>query len=92
FMGAFADPEDPESDFEAMADQLVFRMTIAPSSSEGTTSFQPDRGLALRSTTAGPPTVFQMEVALPDEDTGELETYEMRLEVAQTIDYTLVSD
>jgi len=92
FMGAFADPEDPEADFEAMADQLVFRITIAPSSTEGTTWFRPESGLALRSTTTGPPTAFQMEVALPDEDTGELETYEMRLEVAQTIDYTLVSD
>lgn len=92
FMGAFTDPDDPQAtaDLEEMADNIVFRITIAPSSGQETTWFDPEVGLALRSTTTGPPTVFRMEVALPDEDTGELESYDMHLDVAQTLDYTLV--
>lgn len=92
FVGAFADPDDPESEAKgkALADQLVFHITIAPSSSEGTAWFDPEAGLALRSVSTGPPTVFDMEVALPDEDTGELETYNMHLELTQTLEYSLV--
>jgi hypothetical protein len=31
-----------------------------------------------------------MEVAMPDEETGELQSYSMRLDVTQALDYTLV--
>jgi hypothetical protein len=92
FMGAFADPDDPEAQarLEEAIDQLVFRITIAPSSSESTTWFDAEQGVAVRSTTSGPPTTFRMEVAMPDEETGELQNYSMLLDVTQTLDYTLV--
>lgn len=92
FMGAFADPDDPEAqaELEQAIDQLVFRITIDPSSTEGTTWFDPEQGVAARSTTSGPPTTFRMEVAMPDEETGELQSYRMRLDVTQSLDYTLV--
>jgi hypothetical protein len=93
FMGAFADPDDPEAQaqLDRAIDQLVFRITIDPSSSESTTWFDPEQGVAARSTTSGPPSTFRMEVAMPDEETGELQGYSMRLDVTQALDYTLVA-
>ncbi len=87
FMGSFT--EDPES-AAALADEVVFRITVDPSSTESTTWFDPELGLARQVTTTGPPTAFLMEVALPDEDTGDLQSSELRLSVSQSLTYSLV--
>lgn len=91
FLTAFADPEDPERQ-AALADaieQLVFEIVIEPSTTGSTAWFDPSEGLARRYQLDGSPTVFHMDVAIPDEETGELESFAMELSVTQSIDYTL---
>lgn len=91
FLGAFNDPDDPDAqaELEEMLDQLVFRITIEPSTSEGTSWFDPGAGLARRSVVDGSPTRFRMDVRVPDEETGELESFTMDLEVTQSLEYVL---
>lgn len=88
FLLAF-ESEGSTEELGEMLDQLVFRILIDPSTSEGTTWFDSSRGRVIRSTTSGASTI-RMEVALPDEETGELQNFDMRLDTDQTLDYSLV--
>lgn len=91
FMGAFVDPEDTatQSSVQDLIDQLVFRISTDPSSSTATTLFDPEAGLVARSETSGASSI-QMEVALPDDETGELERFDVDLDVEQSVAYRLV--
>lgn len=81
FMGAFDDPAEVTED-------IVFRIDVEPSTSESTTAFDPDEGVAIRSTVEGP-SALSMEVALPDDATGEVQSFDVSLDVEQAITYAL---
>jgi hypothetical protein len=85
FFAGFA--EGGEVDL-AVLEELVFRIMIEPSVSEVTGWLDPERGTVIRSTRTGASRT-SMEVALPDEVTGELERFDMSLGIDQTLDYRL---
>jgi hypothetical protein len=71
-------------------DQLAFRIAIDPSETRITGWIDPDRGLPLR-TTVESATRTATESTLPDPDTGELQSFEMRIGVEQSMTYELVA-
>lgn len=70
-------------------DQVAFRITIEPTDSEGTAHLDASRGLVVNSISTGS-TSLQMDVALPDQDTGDIQEFVIHLETRQTIEYSLV--
>ncbi|CAN5798104.1 hypothetical protein BH23ACT5_BH23ACT5_24470 [soil metagenome] len=90
FLGAFADPDDDAGEVDALIDQIEFRITMEPSTSIAT-AWLDSAGRIVRSTTDGP-TALRMVVALPDEQSGEVENFELSLDVSQAIVYTLTED
>lgn len=88
FLGAFSGGPTSDSTTLPDLDQLVFRITTAPSTGNSKSWFDPDRGLVVRSTSSGP-TSLTMDVSLPD-DNGDLNQFTMKLETSQTLDYRLV--
>lgn len=85
FFAGFADEGEVDP---AVLEGLVFRIMIEPSVSEMTGWLDPEGGTVIRATrTASSRT--SMEVALPDEVTGELERFDMSLGIDQTLDYRL---
>lgn len=76
------------ADMQAMMDQLVFRILFEPGSGAGTAWFDAETGRVLRwEQTASDRTA--MEVALPDEETGQLQSFDMTLVTDQELVYTL---
>lgn len=88
FLLAFEDDASSEGLGEDL-EQLVFRIVVDPSSSEGTAWFDASQGLVLRSTTSGSSNI-RMEVSLPDEETGDYQDFNMALETEQSLEYNLV--
>lgn len=76
-------------DVQEMVDQLVFLIRLDPSTATGTSWFDPERGHVVKATTSGG-NALSMEVALPDETTGELQSFDMSLSTTQTLTYTLI--
>lgn len=87
FLGAFGGGSTPDATTLPDLDQLVFRITTSPSTGNSRSWFDPDRGLVVRSTSAGP-TSLTMDVTLPD-DSGDLQQFTMKLDTSQTLDYRL---
>jgi hypothetical protein len=90
FLVALAEESaDAPDDVDRMLEQLVFRILIEPATSGATTRFDAARGVVIGSTTSGS-TRLSMEAALPDEETGDIQRFDMRLDTDQTIEYSLV--
>ncbi len=90
FMGAFFDPDEgdsPES-IEALIDQVVFRITMPASTSTSQAWLDPD-GTVVRSAAEGVSSL-RMAVVLPDDQSGELENFDLSLDVDQSLVYTLL--
>lgn len=68
-------------------DQVVFRITIEPADSEGTARLDADRGLVVSSFSAGS-TRLRIDVALPDQATGDVQEFVIHLETRQSIEYS----
>lgn len=83
FLGAFE-----EGGGDPPAGDLQFEIEVDPTTTQAVTSFDPASGTVVRSTVAGP-TGLSMTVVLPGDDGGELERYEVRLEVDQEVSYHL---
>lgn len=92
FLTALAEEsaEDAE-DLDRPLEELVFRIAIDPSTSQATTWLDAEAGVVMRSSTSGT-THLVMAVALPDEDTGEIQRYDMTLDTEQSIDYLLLRE
>ena len=88
FLGAFGGGSTPDSTSLPNLDQLVFRITTAPSTGNSQSWFDPGRGLVVRSTSSGP-TSLTMDVSLPG-DNGDLNQFTMNLDTQQELDYRLV--
>jgi hypothetical protein len=96
FAGMFAAflPEDATeedtAEMEGMLEDLQFLVTIDDTSSDSTTWFDAEAGLARQSDiTAGTRIVMNMNV--PDEETGEMVGFSMDMSLDQDITYRLVS-
>ncbi len=78
------------AEFEAMADQIRFAFQIDPSVTNMTTWFDQEAGLTRRSEITG---VVEMafDVAMPNDETGELATFVMNMKVDHNTRQRLVS-
>ncbi|HVR77195.1 MAG TPA: hypothetical protein VMS99_02265 [Acidimicrobiia bacterium] len=92
-LGAFlpeGTTEAESAEFEEMLAQLKFLMTIDDTTSDSTTWFDAEAGIARQSeVTAG--TRITMELNMPDEDTGEMVGFDMDMALDQVITYRLIS-
>lgn len=97
FVGMFSafmpeDVSDEEAaEFQAMIDQLKFVMAMSDMDSETTTWFDPDDGITRESSTIAGANIG-MDVAIPDETTGEIAAFTMNLSMDQTVGYKLLGD
>lgn len=91
--GAFMPEEATEEEtaaFEEMLAELQFLITIDDTTSDSTTWFDAEAGLARQSEiTAG--TSIAMNMNVPDEETGEMVGFVMDMTIAQDITYRLIS-
>lgn len=82
--------ESESAEFEEMLAQLQFFITIDDTTSDSTTWFDPEAGIARQSEiTAG--TRITMDMNVPDEETGEMVGFEMDMAIDQDITYRLIS-
>jgi hypothetical protein len=86
-------PEDPTeeelAELEAITDQLRFHFLIAPSVSNMTTHFDAGAGRALGSEFSGS-TQMDMDINVPDEESGEMISFGMSMDLSQVLTYRLV--
>lgn len=84
--------EDAGDDTAAVdPDQVVFRITMEPAESEGTARFDASRGLVVDWLTTDSSSL-RMDVALPDQETGDIQEFVMHLDTRKTIEYSHVGD
>lgn len=90
--GAFI-PEDASDEevaqFEAMMEQLKFLISIRSADSSSTTWFDAEAGIARRFDQVGGADI-SMDLAIPDETTGELVAFKMDMSIAQDMRYHLL--
>lgn len=96
FMGLFGafipeDATDEElAEFEAAMGELRFVISIDDTASNSTTYFDADAGIARRYNLSSGANIG-MDLAMPDETTGELVSFEMNMAMEQEIQYRLIS-
>lgn len=89
FLGAFADPDNPDEELAEALEGLRFIITVQPNTSTSTTWFAPGLGAAVRSVVDGPAAVM-IDVAIPDEQTGEVAASTVDVDFDQHLEYRLV--
>jgi hypothetical protein len=87
FMGSESSEEDLEM-LELLRDQLRFVFTVDASESHMTTKFDPDRGLPLETEVHGQ-NHMAMDVNVPDDETGEMVSFTLDMNVTQRMVYRL---
>lgn len=94
FMFAFL-PEDASdeevAEMEELAEQIKFLFNIDETTTDLTTWFDPGLGLARQADFANE-THLVMDIAMPDEESGELVEFSMDMTIDQDISYRLVED
>lgn len=91
FLGMFGEPSDAElAEFLEIADQIRFLFRIPAARADATTWFDAEAGLTRRSEVSGSGRLI-MDIAMPDEETGEMVEFAMDLASTQKLSYRLIS-
>lgn len=94
FMSAFV-PEDASdeemAELEALTSQLKFAFAVDPTIAEMTTWFDPESGLAVEAHMVNDSHIV-MDIAVPDEESGELVEMMMDMSIGSDITYRLVDE
>lgn len=91
--GAFIPEEataEETAEFEDLMGELRFLISIDDTSSNGTTRFDAEAGVARQSETTAA-THIVMDMMIPDDTTGELIGFQMEMTIDQGISYHLIS-
>lgn len=90
FLFMFGEPDDDElAEFLAVAEQIKFQFRIPASRTEAKVWFDAEAGMAVRGEVSGSGGL-SFDMAVPDEDTGEIVEVSMTMSGSQSVNYRLV--
>ncbi len=82
--------EEEKAEMEAMLEEFRFLMTVDGARADTTTHFDAEAGVARRAVTESGSTI-SMDMNVPNEENGEMESFVMEMRADQTIEFQLVS-
>ena len=87
----FGDPSDEDlAEFQDIIDQIKFSFKMPASQAETRTWFDPEAGLSRKAEIAGSGGIT-VDVAMPDDTTGEIVAFGMTLSTTQKLSYRLIT-
>lgn len=90
FLHMFGEPSEEElAEFMAMADQIRFFFRVPATSSESTAWFDAEAGITRKLEASGSAQIH-LDVAMPDQETGEMVALKMDMTTSQNLTFRLV--
>jgi hypothetical protein len=81
--------DEEKAELDALAEHLRFRFVVAASVGEMTTLFDPESGMTVSSEFSGA-NQMEMDINMPDDETGEMVAFGMAMDLSQTLTFRLV--